>query len=108
MTRGSVVGIGVVIVLIVVVVVVVVVVKKSKKRKKRKKKEKRSSKKCEYCAIWTLFLKFCLAVNDVFFDETPESGPKKIVNRRKNFRSGLNIKNVGKTGIFFGGFHVPK
>ena len=75
---------------------------KEKRGKKRKKKEKRSSKKCEYCAIWTLFLKFCLAVNDVFFDETPESGPKKFENRRKNFRSGLNIKNVGIAAFFWG------
>ena len=52
-----------------------------------------------------MFLKFKLAEKCVFFDETPESSPKKIENRRKNFRSGLNIKNVwGKTGIFFGGF----
>ena len=50
-------------------------------------------------------MKFCLAVKCVFFDETFKSGPKKFENRRKNFRSGLNIKNVwGKTGIFFGGF----
>jgi len=51
-----------------------------------------------------MFLKFSLAVNGVFFDETPESGPKNYENGRKNFRSGLNIKNVGKTGIFFGAF----
>ena len=49
-------------------------------------------------------MKFCLAVNDVFFDETFKSGPRKFENRRKNFRSVLNIKNVWKTGIFFGGF----
>ena len=51
-----------------------------------------------------MFLKFCLAVNDVFFDETLKSGPKKFENRRKNFRRCLDIKNVGKTGIFFRGF----
>ena len=78
---------------------------KEKKEKKRKKKEKRSSKKCENRAIWTLFLKFSLAVNDVFFDETSKSGQiRKFENGRKNFGSGLNIKNVGKTGIFFWGF----
>ena len=55
-----------------------------------------------------MFLKFKLAEKCVFFDETPESSPKKFENGRKNFRSGLNIKNVRKTGIFFGGFHVPK
>ena len=83
--------------------------RKRKKRKKRKKKEKRSSKKCENRTIWTYVLKFCLAVKCVFFDETFKSGPKKFENGRKNFRSGLNIKNVwGKTGIFFWRFHVPK
>ena len=51
-----------------------------------------------------MFLKFCLAVNGVFFDETFKSGPKNYENGRKNFRSGLNIKNVGKTGIFLGVF----
>jgi hypothetical protein len=56
---------------------------KTVKRKKEKKREKRSSKKCEFLAIWTQFLKFKLAENCVFFDETPESGPKKFENRRK-------------------------
>ena len=51
-----------------------------------------------------MFLKFKLAEKCVFFDETSKSGPKKLENGRKNFRSGLNIKNVGKTGIFFWGF----
>jgi hypothetical protein len=76
-----------------------------KKRKKGKKKEKRSSKKCEYLAIWTLFLKFSLAVNDVFFDETFKSTSKKIVNRRKKNSRDLDIlgrKNVGKLAFFFG------
>ena len=58
-------------------------VKKKKKGKKRKKKEKRSSKKCKIRTIWTHLLKFCLAVNGVFFDETLKSTSKKIVNRRK-------------------------
>ena len=74
--------------------------KRRKKRKKREKKGKRSSKKCKYLTIWTHLLKFKLAEIHVFFDETPESSPKKIANRRKNFRSVLNIKNVWKTGIF--------
>ena len=76
---------------------------KRKKRKKRKKKKKRSSKKCEFRAIWTLFLKFSLAVNDVFFDETFKSTPKKIVNRRKKNSRDLDIlgrKNVGKAAFF--------
>ena len=51
-----------------------------------------------------MFLKFKLAEKCVFFDETPESSPKKLENGRKNFRSVLNIKNVWKTGIFFGAF----
>ena len=51
-----------------------------------------------------MFLKFKLAEKCVFFDETFKSGPKKFENRRKNFRSVLNIKNVGKSGIFFGVF----
>ena len=79
-----------------------------KEKKKRKKKEKRSSKKCEYLAIWTHLLKFKLAENHVFFDETPESGPKKIANRRKNFRSVHFKKNYWESGIFFWRFHVPK
>ena len=51
-----------------------------------------------------MFLKIKLAEKCVFFDETPESGPKKRENGRKNFRSVLNYKNVWKTGIFFGAF----
>jgi hypothetical protein len=54
-----------------------------KREKREKKKEKRGSKKCEFLRIWTHLLKFKLAENCVFFDETPESGPKKIENRRK-------------------------
>ena len=83
---------------------------KRKKRKKRKKKEKRSSKKCEYLEIWTLFLKFSLAVNDVFFDETFKSTSKKIVNRRKKNLRDLDIlrrKIVGKTAFFLA-FSRPK
>ena len=62
-----------------------------KKEKKRKKKEKRSSKKCENRTIWTMFLKFKLAEKCVFFDETPESSPRKRENTRKIFRRGLDI-----------------
>ena len=50
-------------------------------------------------------MKFKLAEIHVFFDETPESSPKKIVNRRKkNFRDLdiLRRKNVGKAAFFFG------
>ena len=48
-------------------------------------------------------MKFCLAVNGVFFDETLKSTSKKIVNRRKkNFRDLdiLRRKNVGKAAFF--------
>ena len=85
-------------------------VKKKKKGKKRKKKEKRSSKKCEFRAIWTHLLKFKLAENGVFFDETPESTSKKIVNRRKKNLRDLDIlrrKIVGKTAFFLA-FSRPK
>ena len=51
-------------------------------------------------------MKFKLAEIHVFFDETPESSPKKIVNRRKvkNFRDLdiLRRKNVGKAAFFLG------
>ena len=52
-----------------------------------------------------MFLKFSLAVNDVFFDETLKSTPRKMVNRRKkNFRDLdiLRRKNVGKAAFFLG------
>ena len=52
-----------------------------------------------------MFLKFSLAVNDVFFDETLKSTPRKIVNRRKkNFRDLdiLRRKMFGKLAFFFG------
>ena len=52
-----------------------------------------------------MFLKFSLAVNDVFFDETLKSGPKKFENTRKFFIRDLDIlrrKNVGKAAFFWG------
>ena len=51
-----------------------------------------------------MFLKFKWAEKCVFFDEKPESSPRKRENTRKFVRRGLDIKNVWKTGIFFGAF----